>query len=549
MTAGGLTSVIPLDDIAAGARFLRRLPSFLRHPIGSEEARAIVRRRLERREADFLTVVERLIYRHDRSPYRDLLRLAGCEYGDVERLVGREGVEGALRALYRQGVYLTVDEFKGRRPAIRGSATIAVDPGRLRNPGATVHALAQSSGSRGPRTQVPLDLASNWDHAINRRLSLDARNAIGWRHAIWGVPGGGEMVIVLRFAVCGAPPVHWFSQVDPAGPGLHPRYRWSGRVMRWGSLLGGVPLPSPRYVPLEDPLPIARWMVNVLRAGGTPHLKTFPSSAVVLCQAAIRVGIDLRGTEFTLTGEPLTAARLAQIRRAGAKASPDYGSTESGAIGEWCVAPEAPDDVHLFHDLQALIQPGADGQDGRLPPGALLISSLRLTAPLVMLNVSMGDQAVVVRRVCGCPMERHGWTTHLHTIRSFEKLTGEGMTFLDMDVIRVLEDILPARFGGAPTDYQLSEEESEDGHSRLRLLVHPEVGPLDEAAVVDQFLASIGGGSGAERVMELVWRQARLIRVERRAPHAQASGKILHLHLQRRDAAPIESRTVSGGVE
>jgi hypothetical protein len=47
--------------------------------------------------------------------------------------VKQEGVEGALRILYRHGVYLTVDEFKGRRPATRGNATVAVNPDLLRN--------------------------------------------------------------------------------------------------------------------------------------------------------------------------------------------------------------------------------------------------------------------------------------------------------------------------------------------------------------------------------------------------------------------------------
>jgi hypothetical protein len=56
-----------------------------------------------------------------------------------------------------------------------------------------------------------------------------------------------------------------------------------------------------------------------------------------------------------------------------------------------------------------------------------------------------------------------GWTTHLRDIRSQEKLTAGGMTFLDTDLIRVLEEVLPARFGGAPTDYQLVEEEAEEG--------------------------------------------------------------------------------------
>jgi hypothetical protein len=53
--------------------------------------------------------------------------------------VKQEGVEGALRILYRHGVYLTVDEFKGRRPATRGNATVAVNPDLLR--------ISRSSGA------------------------------------------------------------------------------------------------------------------------------------------------------------------------------------------------------------------------------------------------------------------------------------------------------------------------------------------------------------------------------------------------------------------
>jgi hypothetical protein len=136
----------------------------------------------------------------------------------------------------------------------------------------------------------------------------------------------------------------------------------------------------------------------------------------------------------------------------------------------------------------------------------------------------------VVRRACGCPLERLGWTTHLHTIRSDEKLTAGGMTFADADVIRVLEEVLPARFGGGPTDYQLLEEEVAGGRPRLRLLANPALGPLDAAAVAEAFLSAVGRGSGAQRVMALQWRQAGLLRVERRPPLATRSGKILHLH-------------------
>jgi hypothetical protein len=104
------------------------------------------------------------------------------------------------------------------------------------------------------------------------------------------------------------------------------------------------------------------------------------------------------------------------------------------------------------------------------------------------------------------------------------------MNVLDSDVVRVLEETLPARFGGGPTDYQLLEEEADQGISRLRLLVHPRLGPLDDRAVVETFLTAIG--AGPQRITGLVWREADVIDVQRRPPLATAAGKIFHLHLK-----------------
>jgi hypothetical protein len=520
-----------LDDALAGARFLGGLPSFLRHPVALEEAAATLRRRLAQREADFLDIARRAIYQQAHSPYRRMLEIAGCEYGDLERLVRQGGLEGALQALYRSGVYLTVDEFKGRRPAVRGGIALPIDPARLQNPCSAFHIPARSSGSRGPGTAVQMDLAFVRDRALTTSLVLDARGGGGWLKAVWGVPGSWGMVRLLELSGFGAPAARWFSQIDPDIPDLHPRYRWSMRALGWGSRLAGVPLPRAQHAPLDDPLPLASWMAEVLRRGGTPYLQTFASPAVRLCQAAMRAGLDLRDAQLTISGEPITAARLAVIRGAGAEAQPCYAITECGPIGYGCLAPEAADDLHLLHDRHGLIQAGPEGEALGLPPMALLLTSLRPTSPFILLNVSMGDQAVVARRACGCPLERLGWARHLHTIRSYEKLTGGGVNFLDTDVIRVLEEVLPARFGGAPTDYQLLEEEAADGRPQLRLLVHPGIGPLVPAAVAEAFLEAIGGGTGAERVMGLMWREAGLLQVERRAPLATRSGKVLHLHL------------------
>lgn len=520
-----LSGAFALEDYLLGARLLWRLRSHLRRCLSLPEARRILQTRLDDRDADFLHLVRRTIYDAPVSPYRLLLRHAGCEYGDLERLVHREGVEGAMRLLYREGIYLTVEEFKGRCPVVRGSSTFTLSPADLRNPEMRVDLLGQSSGSRNPRTTVPMDLAFIRDRAVNAFLTLDARTGADWRKAVWA-DIGGCLALTIRFSSFGRRSERAFSLVDPAE--MHPSYRWSARALRWGSCLAGMPLPRLEHVPVENPLPIARWIERVLREGARPHIWTYVSPAVRLCQAASAAGMNLEGTQFTVTGEPVTAARLAAIRAAGADAAPDYGSAESGFIGYGCLAPEAPDDVHVFDDLHAVIRLEVPDDEAGLPAGALLVSSLRTTAPLILLNVSMGDRAQLGRRSCGCPLERLGWRVHLHTIRSFEKLTAGGMTVLDGDVIRVLEEVLPGRFGGVPTDYQLVE--SHGGSPRLRLILHPSLGPLDADAVARTFLAAIGSSSASNRMMATHWQEAGLLSVERRPPHVTPSGKILHVH-------------------
>jgi hypothetical protein len=519
-------------DVAAGGRLIAGLPRYLWRPLDAESAAAIVAAQQTHREAAFLQQA-RYVFRTERSPYRALLRNAGCEYGDVEGLIRKDGLEAALGTLYRAGVYLTVDEFKGRRPAVRGTTTIAIGSDDMRRRRLAPVLTGWSSGSRGPRTPIPLELAAIRRRGIHTGLPLLARDGDRWRTGVWGLPGG-SLATVLQYAVVGPRPVRWFLQLDPRAHGMPARHRWSARAARWTSLLCLAPLPATTVAPIDDPGPVARWMAGELRAGRTPHLDTFASPALGVCEAARIAGLDLGGARFTLAGEPMTAARLAAIERAGAHAVPRYATVECGPIGYGCLAPEAPDDLHLFDSLHAVIQPGADDGPGALPPNALLLTSLQETGPFVALNLSLGDQADLTPRRCGCPLEALGWRRHLRTVRSFEKLTAGGMTFLDLDVVRVLEDVLPARFGGRPTDYQLVESEGPHGQPRIRLLVHPSVGSVDPAAVGEALLEALAGGGPAERTMALYWRLGGWLEVERHPPHATVGGKILHLHQEQR---------------
>ncbi len=527
-------------QVLAGLGLLAGLPSLLRRPMRPRRARQILRQRLDRRAADFLALIKGAVFTGSSSPYRWLFALAGCEYGDLERLVVADGLEAALRTLFRQGVYLSVDEFKGRIPLRRGSASTRLDPSTLRNPWTAWHVPVYTSGSRGERTMIPLDLAWYRARSVNISLWLDAHGGLDWQHATWSVPGGTSLNALLEFAGVGSPLRRWFTPIDLSTAGLDPRYQWSARLLHWAGRALLVPMPRPEFVSVDDPLPIARWLSETLRAGGIPNLDTFPSLAVRVCQAASAAGLDLTGARFFVSGEPTTAARVQAIRRSGGQALPRYGTMESGPIGFGCLLPRAADDIHLFNDLHALVRvvPESAERFARTP---LLISSLRRSAPLVLLNVSLGDVADLAPSRCGCPLEALGWGTSLSNIRSVEKLTAGGMTFLDSDVISALEARLPELFGGGPTDYQLLESEGDDGLPHLTLLVHPRVGPVDEAAVGDAFLSAIGGGEGPQRVMELHLRQARLLEVRRDSPYLTASGKIQHLHVEAPSPSAVKS--------
>jgi hypothetical protein len=518
-----------LAEAWLGLRLAAELPGYLRRPLTLDEARAAVAARLAHRETSFLEVVRRRIYERPASPYRALLARAGCEWGDLDGLVRRTGLEAALRALYRAGVYLTVEEFKGRQPIVRGGQTIPASLDGLRNPGLGPRVQSRTSGSRGAPVPVPSDLAFLRDRAVNSLVALAARGGLGWRHATWNVPGSDALVPVLRLAMAGAPPSRWFALVAATHPGLHPRYRWSERAVSWAWAAAGRGILRSEPATLEDPSPIVHWLADTRRAGATPHVYTLVSPAVRLCHAAQAAGIDLTGAQFTVTGEPLTAPRLAAIHAMGAEARPTYASVEAGAIAEGCVHRETPDDVHVLRDRLAVVQPGDEA--GPLPATALLLSSIRAVGPFTFLNVSLGDQAELRELACGCPLEAVGWSTHLRGIRSQEKLTAWGMSLLDSDVVRVLEETLPARFGGGPTHYQLVEDAAETGAPCLRLLVHPAVGPVDPAAVATAFLEAIAPGRGAERIASLLWAQAGAVRVERRPPVAATSGKIHHVAL------------------
>ncbi|MDR7543253.1 MAG: hypothetical protein QN120_03260 [Armatimonadota bacterium] len=485
--------------------------------------------RLAQRGELFLVMARDGIFARPERPYARLFSIAGCTYGDLERLVRSEGLDAALATLYMRGVYLTVDEMKGRVAVRRGSASFDLRPQELRNPLVGGDLRLYTGGSRGPRTTVPVVLDFLIDRAADQLVEYEARGGLGWRHAIWTVPGGMPLAWILWHAGAGLPVARWFTQIDPRIARLPGRYRWVERVLQLGGLLAGVELPKPAPASIEDPLPVARWMAACLDRGEVPHLWSFPSATLRLCRAAAAAGLDLSGAQFTVSGEPLTEARASVIRQAGGRVTTVYGTAETYAIALSCLNPQAADDMHVLDDLVALIQPGQSDLVAKLQPRTLLVTTLRPTAPMLLVNASLGDQGTLFERACDCPLSRIGWRRHLSGVRSSEKLTAGGVTFLDADVAAVLDAELPTRFGGGPSDYQLIEEEGSEGQPRLVLAVDPAVGPLAERDVIDTFLAALARIGDAERVAQVYWRHGGWLEIRRERPRATAAGKILHV--------------------
>ena len=156
--------------------------------------------------------------------------------------------------------------------------------------------------------------------------------------------------------------------------------------------------------------------------------------------------------------------------------------------------------------------------------GALYVTVFADRMTRVMLNVETGDYGQLERRACGCPLGSAGLDLHLHTIRSYEKLTSAGMHFMGADLIDLIETALPGRFGGGPTDYQFVEQE-EQGETRVKLVVNPTVGLLAEAEVASYVLRELERRTKAGRLMTDIWRGHGTLQVERRPPYVTSVGQ------------------------
>jgi hypothetical protein len=519
-------------ELRGYARYARGLSAFLANPLGEHEARGMIADGLGARAEHLLRLIDWGVFKNPASPYLPLFERGGVELGDVAGMLRSEGVDATLSRLLDAGVSLSLAEASGKEPIRRGNWEMSIEGKDLRNPLASPHFAGRSGASRSPGRTVGVDLRDVLQTSAYVTIARRAFGLEGTDCALWfpAPPGVAGIRSALWWSKAGATVRRWFAQAVPRWTYGEVRTAALVRATVWASRWAGRPVPAPEPAPPQDAVRVARWLADQARAGSAPALRTTPSSAARVCTAADEAGMDISGTFFALGGEPFTEAKARRIELAGCRAESSYYISEvGGPIAVGCSAPAAVDAAHVAEDRVALIESERALRGGRVR--ALYATSLSPVAPRIAINLETGDCATRGRSTCGCPFAEQGLNRTLSEIRSYEKLTTEGMHFLGPRLHALLEEVLPERFGGAPTDYQLVEEETGQGRSQIILAVSPRVGTLDESSVARAALAFLGARGGGEGMMAEVWANGATLRVVRREPEFSSAGKVLPLHV------------------
>jgi hypothetical protein len=517
-----------IDEAIYYSRMTLGIRDLLRQPVAADPV-AELRLQMEHRERHFLDLARRIVFADPQHPYRAMFQIAGCSSEDLAAEVGRHGLEPALEKLAAAGVYLTHDEFKGKTPLVRGGREIPCGPRALLNPLVRGRMITVSSGSRSPGTRTPKSTQlQTYREAYRclqwREFDLAGRASVQVRPILPSSMGIGNNLRCIR---SGQKPAKWFAQSGHWRDTGH--YRTLTHCIVRSARLMGAPLPLPEYLPENDFSPVARWIAERKREGCPCVMRSYVSPAVRVAAAARDEGLDIAGTIFLVDGEALTAAKRAGIEAAGCEAFPKYGITEVGSVGSACRQMRTGNSVHVHRDAIAVI-----GRRRRAPLSDVEVNSLLFTnllpfAARFLINAEMDDAGILEPASCECEFSRAGMHLRIRDIFSYGKLTGQGITLMGGDIVRILESALPERFGGGPGDYQLVEYDGAR-QAQVEIRISPRAGAGPPAAVRDFLLREIRacyGGALASRV----WTHSGGLEAVVAEPFATRSGKVLPLHL------------------
>jgi hypothetical protein len=506
--------------------YLRMAAGLARYQLSQRQTDPVgaIREQMLVREARFLDLIRPLLAQRDHV-YRKLCDLAGCTYDDIERDVQQRGLRATLNRLFDAGVYITHEEFTKRCEMVRGGLHIQWNPRELDNAAGRGFNMQRTSGSTGRPVTTAVSNAYLLYREGHETLQVQMASLRDRARVIVGatLPSIWPIRRQVTWARLGVPIDRWFTMGAADW-----WYRWLTDAMVAQIRILGARARMPELLPENDFTPVARALAQLRDEGRPAFVRTMVSMATRVASAARERRLDISGTMFSVAGETLTPSKRAVMEATGATVITDYGATEFGVIGAGCPTKREDDSIHLCDDVLIVVSRSVPGRDHE----SLFISNQLACGPRILINVGIDDCGIIEPGRCDCEYQRLGFTMRARQIASYGKVTAQGMTMDAADLVELIEATLPARFGGAPGDYQLAEI---DGpvQSEIRLRISPRVRVSDQSAIREFVLGCLGtarGGSLAERV----WRFSDTMTVVIEEPEPTAAGKVLPLRLGRK---------------
>lgn len=500
----------------------------------AEDPIGLMREQLECRESRFLDTLNRIVFSNPTHPFNTMFRLADYTFDKVVKLVAEHGLETTLDKLYSSGIYITDPELKGHCTIVRQGVEIPSDCDSFVNPLFSGGLVSSSSGSRGKamRTQKSTQL----------KIYREAANMLEFREfdllntiqvvVLPILPSLSGLGFAVREARRGSNLERWFSVGGTMRDSGH--YRTFTRFLVWLANLLGTRVIGPTYLPNNDFMPVAEYIARRQQDGKRCVLRGPVSQVTRVASVALSTGLDLSGVIVLVGGEVLTSTKRQVIESTGARVFPAYGMHELGAIGRACSQMTTGNSVHFRKDSLALVTRPYLSSDAGSQTSLLIFTTLLPFTPLFLINAEMRETGVIKKAECDCAFTRLGLNQLITNIVPVSKVTVQGMTLLVSDLAKILEEMLPARFGGNPGDYQLVEREAVD-QSYVELRISARV-VCDPSNVKEYFLKTLGcivGGSLAARH----WRHADAIAVLLAEPLETHTGKIHSVRLLRYEEA------------
>jgi hypothetical protein len=526
-------------QVAYYQRIQSGMQNYCRAPLRADW-KSYIRQVLECREAVWLDTLEKTIFSQPSHPYRVMFEFAGCSYQDLVQSVRQRGIEATLKQLHAAGIYLDHDEFKGIKTILRSGKVIPPTPVGFANPLVTGWFRGSSGGSRSAGTMTCTGTEQLLHLTGYAVLNAEEFGLDGFPYVIARptLPSIAGLLFCLLYSRIGCDVRPWFAFGSQLSNSLHYRLltNYIVALARWH----GAHAPFPKLLPPNDFSPVARWIAQQPKHTRRCALQAVASTGVRVASAAMEENLDISGTLFFSGGEALTEGKRRAIEASGAEVFPAYWISEIGQIGHSCRRMNIGNTVHVFQDSVAVITQPRQTRFAQSEVNSLLFTTLLPHAPHIFINVEMQDAGFLDEKSCDCVYREAGFTHQISDIFSYGKLSGQGMTLVGTDIVRILEQDLPARFGGSPGDYQLIEQEGPK-QTEILLRISPRVEVKSSDVVKHYFLQALrrySGGALAYRV----WEHSDALKITIGEPLLTRAGKLLPLYLNRNSQVPKPHR-------